>query len=252
MKLKLVKKVDEAEGTKSFFWDAVKKISYKPGQYIYLTLPKLNYPDDKGQTRHFTLSSSPTEDLLAITTRIRQESGFKKTLAELTQGSEVEAEGPEGEFVLNESASNLQVFLAGGIGITPFRSMLKYVFDKKLSIPIQLIYSNSTPGQITFRSELEQWSKNFPAFKLSMTVTKPEESALSWPGLTGRIDDAMLTNLIGKWKMSARGGSAFGGEIGSSTFWVCGPPLMVDGLITVLSSLQILLKNVRFEKFTGY
>ena len=241
MKLKLVKKVDEAEGTKSFFWDVEKKISYKPGQFIYLTLPKLNYPDDKGQTRHFTLSSSPTEKLLKITTRIRQESGFKKTLAELAPGSDVEAEGPEGEFVLNEQASNLQVFLAGGIGITPFRSMIKYVFDKHLSIPIQLIYSNSIPEQITFKNELDSIAYESQNIKVDHTITKPEESKVPWKGITGRIDESLIQKLItDNWQLT------------TVSFWLCGPPAMVEGVISVLSNLQIPLKNVRFEKFTGY
>ncbi|EKD57627.1 MAG: hypothetical protein ACD_57C00206G0001, partial [uncultured bacterium] len=82
MKLKLVKKKNEAEGTKSFFFESETKVDYSPGQYFFITLPKLNYPDQRGETRHFTLSSSPTEQLLRITTRIRPESGYKKTLDE--------------------------------------------------------------------------------------------------------------------------------------------------------------------------
>ena len=87
MQLQLVKKVDEARGTKSFFFNIVdgylseEKLSWEPGQYIYITLPYLNYPDERGDTRHFTISSSPTEgDLIRITIRIRQESGYKKHL----------------------------------------------------------------------------------------------------------------------------------------------------------------------------
>ena len=132
-----------------------KEFEFLAGQYIYLTLPKLNYPDPRGATRHFTISSSPTElPKICITTRIRVESGFKKTLDEVEAGVSIEADAPFGEFTLNENDLTPQVFIAGGIGITPFRSMLKYVFDKKLPIPIALIYSNSTPEQITFKSEL--------------------------------------------------------------------------------------------------
>jgi len=100
MKLELVDKKIEAQGTKSFFWETQKEIKYLPGQYFYFTLPKLSYPDSRGATRHFSLSSSPTEGkLIRCTTRIRQESGFKKTLDELPIGSEIEGEGPEGSYI---------------------------------------------------------------------------------------------------------------------------------------------------------
>ena len=151
MQLQLVKKVDEARGTKSFFFNIVdgylseEKLSWEPGQYIYITLPYLNYPDERGDTRHFTISSSPTEgDLIRITIRIRQESGYKKTLDELPIGSEVEGKGPQGTFLF-DSKIEYNIFLAGGIGITPFRSIIKNVIDdkQKQKTNIHLIYSNS-------------------------------------------------------------------------------------------------------------
>src|SRR3990167_3105081 len=84
MKLKLIKKQTEAKGTKSFFFEPSEKVDWLPGQYFYHTLPKLNYPDPKGATRHFTISSSPTEgNLIRLTPRVRNESGFKQTLDEL-------------------------------------------------------------------------------------------------------------------------------------------------------------------------
>src|SRR3989337_2125381 len=155
MKLTLLEKKDEAKGTKSFFWETEKPVSYLPGQFFYFTLPSLKYPDPRGATRHFTLSSSPTEgENLRSTTRIREESGYKKTLNELPLGSVIEGEGPNGKFLLDENEKGPFVFLAGGIGITPFRSMMKFATDKKLSVPIQLIYSNSIPEEIAFRPEI--------------------------------------------------------------------------------------------------
>src|SRR3989304_2629038 len=97
MKLTLVEIKDEAKGTKSFFWKPENPVSYIAGQNFYLPLPTLKYPDPRGATRHFTLSSSPTEgEILRQTTRIREESGYKKTLNELTVGSVIEGEGPNG------------------------------------------------------------------------------------------------------------------------------------------------------------
>ena len=241
MKLKLVDKKVEAQGTKSFFWETQKEVKYLPGQYFYFTLPKLNYPDSRGATRHFSLSTSPTEGkIIRCTTRIRQESGFKKTLDELPINSEIQGEGPEGSYILDENEKGPHVFLAGGIGITPFRSMIKYAIDKKTPSNINLLYSNSIPEQITFRRELEDWAKKADNFRLDMTVTKPEESKERWKGMTGRIDDKMITSLIPKpYTLNA-------------TFWLCGPPPMVDAMEQIIGKLKVSFGQVRSEKFTGY
>lgn len=244
MKLKLVEKRDEARGTKSFFWEPEKPVSWIPGQYYYFTIPVMKYPDPRGNTRHFTISSSPTEgSILRITTRIRPESGYKKTLDELPIGAEIEGEGPNGTFVLDEnSGAGPQVFLAGGIGITPFRSIIKYDIDKNLNAQIYLIYSNSIPEEIAFRKELEEWSASHPNIKITMTVSKPEESQEKWPGLTGRIEENLIRSQIGNWKL----------EIQNCHWWVCGPPAMIDAMEEVLGKMGVTSDHIRSEKFTGY
>jgi ferredoxin-NADP reductase len=241
MKLKLIEVKDEAKGTKSFFWEPEKIVKWLPGQYYYFTLPAMKYPDPRGSTRHFTISSSPTEgNLLRLTTRIREESGFKKTLSELPVGSVIEGEGPDGTFVFEESSAP-NVFVAGGIGITPFRSMIKYLVDKNLKTPTYLIYSNSVPEEIAFRQEFEDWGKN-PNIKVAITVTRPEESKEKWNGLTGRVDEAMIKNLLAQWGL----------DVTKVTFWLCGPPTMVDAMEEVFGKLGITSGKVRSEKFTGY
>ncbi len=239
MKLRIVEIRTEAKGTKSFFWETEKPINYLPGQYFYFTLPSLKYPDPRGATRHFTLSSSPTEGkLIRVTTRIRKQSGYKKTMDELKIGSIIEGEGPEGTFILDEKEPFPHVFLAGGIGITPFRSMIKYVADKNLNTQIHLIYSNSIPEEITFRNELENWAKSWPNLKLDMTITKPEKSIRAWTELTGRIDENMIQKLVP--------------DFNNCIFWICGPPDMVEAMEHTLGKLNISSGRVRSEKFTGY
>lgn len=243
MKLKLVEKKNEAKGTKSFFWKPEKSVDYLPGQYYYFTLSKLDYPDPRGTTRHFTVSSSPTEgSLLRLTTRIREESGFKKTLDELPIGAEIEGEGPNGTFILDEKEPGPHVFLAGGIGITPFRSIIKYLVDKKIDTEVFLIYSNSLPEEIAYRKELEEFAKEHPNIKIAMTVSKPEESKEKWTGLTGRIDDNLIKKLLGSWKL----------ELSAPTFWVVGPPPFIDAMEEVLEKLKVISDKIRSEKFTGY
>ena len=246
MKLTLLKKLDEAKGlpaqagTKSFFWEPENPVKYLPGQYFYYTFPELKYPDPRGATRHFTLSSSPTEgNELRLTTRIREESGFKKTLDDLKIGSVIEGEGPNGTFILDENEKGTHVLIAGGIGVTPFRSFIKYNIDQKLTdIKLHLIYSNSLPTEIAFRGELETWSKQNNNIKVFMTVTKPEESKEKWSGLKGRIDESMISRLTS--------------HLSRPTYWLCGPPPMVSAIEIVLGKMGVTADKLRSEKFTGY
>ncbi len=237
--VKIKEKRDEAKGTKTFIFDKPQGFEYYAAQYAYFTLPELKFPDSRGATRHFTLSSSPTEDFISITIRIREQSGFKMTLDSLEIGSEVNFRGPSGTFCLeNDTETEQQVFLAGGIGITPYRSIIKYVTDKNLQIPIHLIYSNSLPEEIAFRKELEGIAQSHPNIKVSMTVTKPEESKETWNGLTGRIDENLIQSLTS--------------DLQSPTYWLCGPPPMVTAIEETLEKLQIPQEKIRVEKFTGY
>lgn len=241
-KLKLLEKRDEAKGTKTFIFEKPQGFTYKAGQYMYFTLPELKYPDRRGNVRHFTLSSSPNEDFLLITVRIREESGYKKTLDEAQPGYEVTARGPEGVFTLEDERTTVpQVMIAGGIGITPFRSIAKYATDKGLVVPIHIIYSNSIPEEIAFRKEFEELVIMNPNLKVTHTITKPEESKKEWTGLTGRIDEELIQKLIpDTWNLKP------------VIFWLCGPPPMVSALEEVLEKLQIPQDKIKIEKFTGY
>lgn len=242
MKFKLIEVRNETKDIKSFFWEPDKNITFEPGQYFYYTLPKLKFKDPRGPTRDFTVSSSPTEGkLLRFTTRIRQESGFKKTLNEMKPGKFIEAEGPNGSFILDDNASaQNQIFLAGGIGITPFRSLIKYNIDKNLGIPIHLIYSNSVPDDIAFKEELESWSTQNEYIKLSLFVSHPEESKTKWTGLTGRIDSDIVNNLVPNSSLL------------NSIYWISGPNVFVNAIEEILEGLNIPAENIKTDKFSGY
>lgn len=239
MKLKLIKVTEEAKGTKSFFWEPDRKLDWIPGQYFYFTLPELKFPDPRGATRHFTTSTSPTEgNILRVTTRIREESGYKQTLDTLPVGTIIDAEGPSGTFVLDEKESGNHIFIAGGIGVTPFRSMIKYAIDKNLDTKIALVYSNSTPEETAFLDELAAWEKQWKNLKLFVTVSHPEESKRKWNGLTGRIDEKLLRKAAG--------------NIHNPTYWLCGPPGLVDAMEETMEKMKISDDKIRTEKFTGY
>jgi len=244
MKVKLINKHEECKDTVSFFFEPQEPVTRRPGQYFYIDVPELKYPDPRGPKRQFTISSSPTEGpILRVTVRTRAEniSGYKHTLYELPEGTLLEAEGPMGNYILDEQTpfEGQQVFLAGGIGITPYRCFMKYAIDKGLQKQMHLIYSNPTPSEITFREELEQMAKEHSNIKVDMTVTHPEEEPQNpWSGLTGRVDQAFLEKQVG--------------DLSKPTFWMCGPPPMVDALDEMLGKAGIPTAKRKIEKFTGY
>lgn len=241
MKLKLIKKQNEAKGTKSFFWEPEKNIDWYPGQYFYYTLPKLKYDDTRGPTRQFTMSSSPTEKgILRLTTRFPQNmSGFKKTLLSLKTGSVIDGDGPSGMLKFNEDQKdNYHVFLAGGVGITPFRSLIKYNIDKKLFTNMHLIYSNSSPDEITFDNEIKGWTKNYDFLQTDLIITKPKNKKLK--GNTSRINYDLV-------KMLTKGQVAK-----NTSFWAVGPSKFVYAMEDIIDKFRIMPENKHIEIFTGY
>ncbi|MBI4058631.1 FAD-dependent oxidoreductase [Candidatus Microgenomates bacterium] len=239
MKLTLVKKQKEANGAMSFFWEANPPFVWKPGQFLYYTL-ELPENDPRGNVRHFTISASPTENIIRLTTKI-SDSVYKQTLNKLEEGSVVDGSGPRGDFVLDIEKSEPQVFLAGGIGITPFRAFIKYGIDNNFKTPTHLIYSNSTAEEIVFKEELDSWTAQNLDLQISYTITHPEESKTPWNGLTGHINAEMIKKLvIGHWSLDI------------PTWWVCGPPAFVSGMEDELAKLKTSPDKIEEEQFTGY
>lgn len=231
MKATLVKKIEEAKDTKSFFFKTETPITFNPGQYVYLTLPELKYKDERGATRHFTLSNSPSEgDITRLTTRIRKESGYKMTLDELSIGSECELRGPQGHFILDkeDKKTTRHIFIAGGIGITPFRSMIKYDIDNRLKTAMSLIYSNSDMDFV-FKKELDIWKEGNKNIDIKYHVSKTE----------GRINTQILKRMLPD-------------DIKTSILYVVGPNPFVNAIEDMLIELDINQDNIRSEKFTGY
>lgn len=233
MKAKLIKKSKEADSTYSFFFELTKPIHWLPGQFIYLTLPQMHFKDSRGSTRHMTISSSPTEGgILRVTTRIRDNSGFKKTLIALEKDDTIEVNGPSGTFILDENESGSHVFIVGGIGITPFRSFLIYKKAKNLKCKVKLIVTNHSKTSETFRNELDNLAKKDKDITIFRNYTKIKDGK--------RLDEGLLRKML------------IDEEISSSTFWVAGPPKMVSDIEDILMALNIKADNIRLDKFTGY
>jgi len=236
MKAKIIEKKEIAKGTLLVTFDLLgKTIDFKPGQYFFITIPKLNYPDSRGNLRHFTLVNSPGgKGIITMATRIREESGFKKTLKELPVGSQVEIGAITGNFVLPKEYSKPLVFVAGGIGITPFISMLRFINEKLLSYDITLIYSNRDQESTAFFKDLGEFKEKNKNIKLVFSMTQDP----SWKGESRRIDAQFIIDNIP--------------DFINKTFYVSGPSAFNQAVLKTLKELKIENKNVLIENFFGY
>jgi ferredoxin-NADP reductase len=211
------------------------ELDYRPGQYFWVELLAAPYQDEKGARRHITAVTSPTErGVIGLCTRLR-DSAFKRSLAELPLGAEVEIKPPEGTFVLPEESSRPLVFVAGGIGITPFRSMLRYIEDEGLPHRVTLIYSNRDLGSAAFLDELEEIERANPNVRLVATMTEDE----AWPGERRRIDAAFLRDHLG-------------GNLNEASYMVAGPPGMAEGVSAELEKAGADAALITTDSFTGY
>jgi ferredoxin-NADP reductase len=236
VKARIKEKRDVAKGTLMVVFDLLgEEVDFRPGQYFWVTLLDPPYDDEKGPKRHISVVTSPTErGVLGLATRIR-DSAFKRSLVELSEGAEVEVEQPKGSFVLPEETDRLCVFIAGGIGITVFRSMLRYIADKGLPHRVTLVYSNRDRESTAFYDELRELEAANPNLEVVFTMTEDP----GWEGETRRIDADMLRDHLGE-------------ELDSYTYLVAGPPAMVDGVAEALQGAGIPEDQVRPARFSGY
>ena len=177
MQATIKEKREVAKGTLFVTFDlGGEDVEFEPGQYFWVELLDPPYDDEKGPRRHITVVTSPTEKgVLGLATRIR-DTAFKRSLVEMPEGAAVDVEQPKGSFTLPEDTSKRYAFIAGGIGITPFRSMLRYIADKGLDYDVTLVYSNRDVESTAFLDELEGARvRRSPACRLVFTMTEDAE-----------------------------------------------------------------------------
>jgi ferredoxin-NADP reductase len=233
----LVKEKREvAKGTLLVVFDLQgEEVDFRPGQYFWVELLDSPYDDEKGLRRHISVVTSPTErGVLGLCTRLR-DSAFKKTLAELEVGDEVEVEEPKGNFVLPENTSPPYVFIAGGIGITVFRSMLRYIADTGEPYRVTLVYSNRDRESTPFLDELQELERALPGYELVLTMTQDE----GWEGESRYIGAELLRDHLGD-------------ELGGFTYLIAGPPPMVETVVNELGGAGVPEEQVLPDRFSGY
>lgn len=215
VKTKIIEIIKETEAVKSFRFEKPEGLKYIAGQYTELKL-------EPGLERDLTLSSSPTEKFLQITTMFHPKSEFKQRLWQLKIGDEVDIIDPKGHFVLDEIDIRERIFLAGGIGITPFRSMLKHTADKQLSLPTTLLYS--------VKNDEEAIPINFQFSRFNFQLIETSKD--------GRIDEVKIKKYCPEWQ--------------TCSWWICGPAGFVDGMIKLAQKMGLPKEQVNSEDFPGY
>ena len=235
MRATIKEKREVAKGTLLVVFDlGGEEVDFTAGQYFWVELPDRGHQDEKGLRRHISVVTSPTDrGVLGLATRLR-DTAFKQTLGELEVGDEVDVEEPKGSFVLPEDTDREYVFLAGGIGITVFRSMLRYIADKELPYRITLVYSNRDRESTPFLDELPDLERRIDGLRVVLTMTKDD----GWDGETRHIDEEMLRDHLG--------------ELTGYTYLVAGPPGMAKAVEALLKDAGVAEDRVVAGSFSGY
>lgn len=210
-----------------------KPVKFQPGQFIRLTLPELKYPDERGKQRIFSIVNSPMEEGLTITTR-QTGSGFKKTLAEMDTGAVVEMSSPRGMFTLPSEENRQIIMIAGGIGVTPFMSMIRYALHEHTKQRIILVYSNRSKDSAAYLTELQKLSSKYSNFELIATMTNDD----SWKGIKGNVNTDFIKEHIKDYS--------------NHLYMLAGPTAMVEAVKNSLQQVGITKDRIRTEQFTGY
>src|SRR5579864_4688194 len=183
---KLRDRKEVAERTMAFCFDKPASFRFTPGQFLDITLLSPRDTDSEGNARGFSIASAPYEDFIMVATRLR-DTAFKRVLKNFPLDAEVRIEGPFGNLRLHNDKSRAAVVLTGGIGITPFRSILLNAAKEKLPHSIFLFYTNRRPEDAAFLNELQELEKKSPNYKLIACMTEMKKSQRSWPGERGLI-----------------------------------------------------------------
>lgn len=223
-----------ADSTFAFRFEKPGGFEFKAGQFLTWSLIDPPETDAEGTRRIFSIASASYEEDLMMATRMR-DTAFKRVLGAMAEGAEIAINGPVGKLTLPEDQSRPAVFLAGGIGITPFRSMILEATRNNSGQQIYLFYSNRRVADGAFFDELRELEKRNPHYKFIPTLTAADQA---WQGETGHINREMLARYVR--------------DLSEPIYYVAGPAAMTDALKNMLDEAGIISDNIRSEKFTGY
>jgi glycine betaine catabolism B len=226
--------IDRAPGVKSFRFKIDERLEFKPGQFFFVSI----MINGQERTKHFSFSNSPTERGYIEFTKRLTGSEFSNALGNLKLNAWAKIKAPMGNFIYEGSPEKI-AFLSGGIGITPIRSICKFIADKKIASDIVLLYGNNTEADIIFKKDFDDMAQSGRRLKVVYTLTSYGIDKNKSKGRTGFIDKAMISEEMPDYN--------------ERTFYLCGPPNMVSSLKDILiQHLKIQNDKIITENFTGY
>lgn len=232
--LKLTDKAEIAAGTTEYRFTPSFPVQFDPGQYLEWTLPHKK-ADSRGIRRYFTIASSPTEPVVRLAVRHSEKgSSFKRELTNLKPGDTIFATSLKGEFVLPKNYVNEKfVFVAGGIGVTPFRSHLQYLRDQGQPVDVTMFYCNSTEADIAYRSFFDETEREV-GLKMVYVLDKPPSG---WTGETGYLTKEMIERILP--------------DVAERIVYVSGPPRMVGAYADLFRRAGVKSDNIHTDYFPG-
>jgi ferredoxin-NADP reductase len=235
--LNLKNKLSIATDTVDFVFDPKQKFVFSPGQYMEWTLAHKN-ADSRGNRRYFTIASSPTEEDLKLGIKFYANgSSYKKAMLTMTDSTPIVGAQVRGDFTLPKDLNQKLVFIAGGIGITPFRSMIKYLLDTKQPRPIILLYANKTVDEIVYYDIFNQAQQQLGIHTI-YTLTDKTKLPVNWQGYVGRIDEAFIKRFVP--------------DFIERTFYLSGPRSMVTAYENTLTSIGVSHSQIKIDFFPGF
>lgn len=221
----------------AFHFEKPKDLQFSAGQFVDLTLINPPEIDTAGSSRTMTIASAPFEDHLMFAMRMR-DTAFKRTMQSLPIGSEIMIDDPAGAFTLHRDPARTGVFIAGGIGITPFRSMIRQAVHDSLAHRLYLLFSNRRPEDAAFLAELQTLTVANSRYSLIPTMTQMWRSTAKWEGETGYINAGMLAKHIG--------------SIAGPAYYIAGPPPMIESMRQMLIEHGVERNDINADAFDGY
>lgn len=234
--LRLQQITTAAQNTYQFIFTPDSLPTFQPGQYVELTVDT-DPTDSRGNRRYFTIASSPTEKLLQFGVKFYPNpSAFKRSLANLKPGSRIKASAPAGTFVLPTNPNIKLAYIAGGIGVTPFRSHIKYLLDSQQRRDVVLFYSASSVEEFAY-APLFQEAQSI-GLRTVYTISNPSAAPANWAGKTGFIDAQMIKETLPDYQ--------------ERTFYLSGPNAMVVAFERILKELGVPKQNIKTDYFPGF
>jgi ferredoxin-NADP reductase len=232
-----LRREEVAEGTMAFHFSRPAGLQFQAGQSINLGLIDPPETDAKGNRRTFSIANAPFEDEIMVATRMR-DTAFKRVLKTMPAGTKLRIQGPTGRFTLDAGDARPAVMIAGGIGITPFLSIVRQAAHDALRRKLVLVYSNRRPEDAAFLAELIQLEGRNPNYRFVGTMVEMDKSAMPWKGERGFVDRALLERALG--------------DLAAPTYYLAGPPGMVQAMSKILVEAGVPQDRIRTDEFFGY